>query len=195
MMKEPIVVGITGASGAAIARAVVELLLDRGHSVILTATPAGAAVWQQEQPQPLPEVVAAWRRRGLTYYDVNDMGAPIASGTYATAGMVVVPCSMSTVSAIAHGASTNLLQRAADVSLKERRPLVVVPRETPLSVIHLENLLLLARLGVVVLPAVPAFYLRPTRIEEIVRFLAARTLDALGVPDALPDDLRYHGPS
>jgi len=194
-MKEPIVIAITGASGAAIARAVVELLLDRRRPVILTATPAGAAVWQQELPQPLPEVVAAWERRGLTYYDVHDLRAPIASGTFATAGMAVVPCSMSTVSAIAHGASTNLLQRAADVALKERRPLVVVPRETPLSVIHLENLLRLARLGIVVLPAMPAFYLRPTRIEELVGFLAARTLDALGIPDALADDLRYRGPS
>ena len=191
----PIIIGISGASGVAIARAAVEMLLDRRWPVILTCTAAGAAVWQQELELPLAEVVAEWQRRGLIYYDVQDLSAPIASGTYATAGMAVVPCSMGTVSAIAHGASTNLLQRAADVALKERRPLVVVPRETPLSPIHLENLLRLARLGVVVLPAMPAFYLRPRRIEEVVAFLAARTLDALGVPDALAEELRYRGPA
>lgn len=190
----PIIIGISGASGAAIARAAVEMLLDRRWPVILTCTAAGAAVWQQELERPLADVVAEWQRRGLIYYDVQDLRAPIASGTYPTAGMAVVPCSMSTASAIAHGASTNLLQRAADVALKERRPLVVVPRETPLSAIHLANLLRLARLDVVVLPAMPAFYLRPRQIEEVVAFLAARTLDALGVPDALAEDQRYRGP-
>lgn len=190
----PIIIAISGASGAAIARAAVEMLLDRRWPVILTCTAAGAAVWQQELDRPLADFVAEWQRRGLIYYDVQDLRAPIASGTYATAGMAVVPCSMSTVSAIAHGASANLLQRAADVALKERRPLVVVPREAPLSAIHLANLLRLARLDVVVLPAMPAFYLRPRQIEEVVAFLAARTLDALGVPDALAEDQRYRGP-
>jgi 4-hydroxy-3-polyprenylbenzoate decarboxylase len=189
----PVVIGISGASGAIIARAAVELLLERGYPVALTYTPAAAAVWQQEMDEALPTVVAAWQERGLVSYDVRDFAAPIASGTYPTSGMVVMPCSMSTVSAIAHGSSTNLLQRAADVTLKERRPLVVVPRETPLSAIHLENLLALARLGVVVLPAMPAFYLRPGRIEDIALFLACRALDALGIPDALRPGLRYSG--
>ena len=107
--------------------------------------------------------------------------------------MAVVPCSMGTIAAIAHGLADNLLRRAADVCLKERRPLVLVPRETPLSAIHLENMAALARLGATVLPPLPAFYLRPRSIDDVVDFVAERTLMALGLTDALPGDMRYEG--
>jgi 4-hydroxy-3-polyprenylbenzoate decarboxylase len=120
--------------------------------------------------------------------------APIASGTFPTLGMVVVPCSMATVAAIAHGLSDNLLRRAADVCLKERRPLVLVPRETPLNAIHLENMASLARLGVAILPPEPPFYLKPQTISDVVDFVVQRVLSALGVIEALPESMQYEGP-
>jgi 4-hydroxy-3-polyprenylbenzoate decarboxylase len=114
-------------------------------------------------------------------FDDADRGALPASGSVATAGMIICPCSMGTVSAIAHGTSRSLVERAADVTLKERRRLVVVPRETPFSAIHLENLLRLAQAGVSIVPASPGFYNAPTRIEDLVDFVVARVLDQAGV--------------
>jgi 4-hydroxy-3-polyprenylbenzoate decarboxylase len=105
--------------------------------------------------------------------------------------MIVIPCSTGTLAAIAHGISTNLLQRAADVCLKERKRLVVVPRETPLSTVHLENMLALSRMGVTVLPPEPAFYLHPNSMSDIVEFIVAKALDALGMPEFTDDRLRY----
>jgi 4-hydroxy-3-polyprenylbenzoate decarboxylase len=121
----------------------------------------------------------------VTVYDDDDRGATPASGSAQLAGMVICPCSMGTVSAIAHGSSRSLIERAADVALKERRTLILVPRETPLSSIHLENLLKLSRDGVVVLPAAPGFYHRPASVEALVDFVVARILDHLGVEHAL----------
>ena len=137
-MGAPIIVGITGASGAVMAQRCVEALAERGREVVVVCTQAGAVVWQQELGLPFKE----WAKQApCRTIPVTDIAAPIASGTYATAGMIVVPCSMDALAAIALGLSSNLLERAADVTLKEHRPLVIVPRETPLSVIHLTNLL------------------------------------------------------
>ena len=122
---------------------------------------------------------------------MGDLRAPIASGSYPTAGMVIVPCSMNSVAAIANGLSNNLLLRTADVCLKEGRRLVLVPRETPLHGIHLQNMLTLAQAGAIMLPPEPAFYLKPQTIDDVVRFMVSRVLVALGVDDQLPEDLQY----
>jgi 4-hydroxy-3-polyprenylbenzoate decarboxylase len=126
----------------------------------------------------------AWRRL-VTVYEDADRGAAPASGSARNAGMVICPCSMGTLSAVSVGASRSLVERAADVMLKERRPLVLVPRETPLSAIHLQNMLRLSRAGAVILPAAPGFYHKPTTVPELVDFVVARVLDQLGVEQAL----------
>ena len=191
----PVVVGMTGASGSVLAGATIDELLTREVPVIATASSAARMVWQEEMDESFGAALERWSDSGnFTYYATGDLRAPIASGTYPTQGMAVVPCSMATVAAIAHGASDNLLRRAADVCLKERRPLVLVPRETPLNPIHLENMASLARLGVIVLPPEPAFYLRPQSIGDVVDFVVQRTLAALGVIEDLPEEMRYKGP-
>ena len=191
----PVVVGISGASGSAMAGATIDRLLAMKHPVIATASSAARMVWRQEMDESFGQSLERWVDSGcFTYCAIGDLAAPIASGTFPTLGMAVVPCSVGTVAAIAQGLSDNLLRRAADVCLKERRPLVLVPRETPLSAIHLENMTKLARLGVTILPPQPAFYLRPRTIDDVVDFIAERTLLALGVTDALPDRMRYEGP-
>ncbi len=189
---DPIVVGVTGGSGAPLAQRAVDELLARQVPVILVCSAAGRMVWQEEMDEPYSAALERWRRSPLfTTYAVGELKAPIASGTFPTAGMVVVPCSMNTLASIAHGLSDNLIRRAADVTMKEGRKLVLVPRETPLSAIHLENMLALARLGVTILSPEPAFYLHPQSIDDVVAFIVGRALHALGVPNALPDHLRY----
>lgn len=190
--RRPAVVGITGASGHLVARGCIDRLLEYGYPVLLVCTPPGARVWREELGADLAVSVEAWQSRGrLTQYNVNDIGASIASGGQATAGMLVVPCSMGTLSGIAAGAAGNLLERAADVTLKEFRPLVLVPRETPFNVIHLENMLRLARIGVRIVPPLPLFYLRPTTVEEAVVQLVPRILSALGIPEAQDEPSLY----
>ena len=190
--KRPVVLGITGASGHLLARRCVDRLLDYGYPVIVVCTGPGRRVWREELEQDLGAALTEWRARGtVTEHHVNDIGAPIASGGLATAGMLIVPCSMGTLSGIATGAAGNLLERAADVTIKEFRPLVLVPRETPLSPIHLENMLSLARIGVRIVPPMPAFDLRPKTVEEVVDYLAGRVLSALGVPEALDEPPAY----
>ena len=188
-------IGISGASGSPLAGATIDRLLDMDLAVIATASAAARMVWREEMDESFGEAVERWVDSGnFTYHAIGDMAAPIASGTFPAAGMAVVPCSMATVAAIANGLSDNLLRRAADVCLKERRPLVLVPRETPLNAIHLENMASLARLGATILSPQPAFYLRPESIGDVVDFVAERTLMALGVTDALPENMRYEGP-
>ena len=190
--KLPVVVGITGASGHLLAKRCIEQLLDYGYPILLVCTAPGRRVWGEELEHDLPAAIAGWRTRGsVTHYNVNDIGAPIASGGLVTPGMVVVPCSMGTLSGIATGAAGNLLERAADVTLKEYRPLVLVPRETPLSAIHLENMLKLARLGVRIVPPMPAFYLKPRSVTEMVEHLVPRVLSALAIPEALAEPPAY----
>ena len=194
--KNPLVVGISGASGSILAKATVDELLRRDVPVALVCTNDARMVWQDEMDEPYKEVLARWREHPhFTDYVVGDMRASIASGTYPTRGMVVVPTSMSTVASIAHGVANNLLVRAADVCLKEGRKLVVVPRETPVHAIHLENLLTLAKMGVVVLPPEPAFYLRPTSIDDIVGFFVRRIMVAAGIDEDMGSDYQYSGPS
>ena len=191
----PVVVGISGASGSAIASGVIDALLDMERPVIATASSAARMVWQQEMDTSFGEALERWSDRGeFSYYPPADIQAPIASGTFPTRGMAIVPCSMSTVAAIAHGFSDNLIRRAADVCIKERRPLTIVPRETPLSAIHLQNMAALAHLGVTVLPPEPPFYLKPRSLDDVVDYIVQKTLLSLGLIEALPDSMQYDGP-
>ncbi len=188
----PVVVGISGASGSMMALATVEELLRRDTPTALVCSNAGRLVWQEELDVSFTETLAVWQEHPkFTFYPINDLRAPIASGTYPTSGMVMVPASMNSIASVANGLSSNLLLRAADVCLKENRRLVLVPRESPLHSIHLENMLKLARMGAVVLPPEPAFYLKPQSVEDVVRFVVGRIMVALNLDQALPDDLQY----
>lgn len=192
--RAPVIVGVSGASGAALARRCVERLLELGCPVELVATPAARVVWRQELGCSWSEDVVSWRAQGAVVdHAPNDHGATIASGSYPTQGMLIVPCSMGTVAALAAGLANNLLLRVADVIQKEGRRLVVVPRETPLSTIHLENLLRLSQRGVRIVPPMPNFYKRPQTLEEIVDFVAARALVALGIAASLPESQQWRG--
>ena len=185
-------VGISGASGSLLAQATVDELLRRDIPTIVVCSNGGRLVWQEEMGASFNQTLVEWREHpAFTFYSINDLRAPIASGTYPTRGMGVVPCSMSGVASIAHGLANNLLLRTADVCLKEGRRLVLVPRETPLHSIHLENMLTLARMGVVILPPEPAFYLKPRGVDDIVRFMVSRVVVALGLEEELPEDLQY----
>ena len=188
----PVVVGISGASGSVLAHRTVDELLQRRVPTQVVCSNAARMVWQEELGLSFNETLSAWQEDPhFTFHPLNDLRAPIASGTYPTAGMVVVPCSMNSIASIAHGISGNLLTRAADVCLKERRRLVIVPRETHLHSIHLENMLTLSRIGAVILPPEPAFYLKPQSVADIVEFVVGRILVALGIDDMLPQDLQY----
>ncbi|HEU4641349.1 MAG TPA: flavin prenyltransferase UbiX [Gemmatimonadaceae bacterium] len=182
----PLVVAVTGASGAPYAVRLLEQLVAAERDVWLIVSSHGWRLLQTEvgiaDARALRARVgeAGWARY-VTMYDDADRGASPASGSARTAGMVVCPCSMGTLSAISQGTSRSLVERAADVTLKERRPLVLVPRETPLSVIHLENMLRVTRAGATVLPAAPGFYHEPRAIADLVDFVVARILDHLGV--------------
>lgn len=188
MSSDDLVVAITGASGAAYGVRLVEVLLAAGRRVHLTISPSATEVIRQELErrvslesfQPASLFAEADFSR-LAYHHYQDFSAGIASGSFLTGGMAVCPCSMGTLAAVAHGISTNLIHRAADVHLKERRKLVLVPRETPLGVIQLRNMTALAEAGAIILPAMPGFYRRPTRISELVDFVVGRILDQMGV--------------
>ena len=191
-MTRPIIVGISGASGSILARATVDALLDREIPTIVVCTNGARLVWQEEMDEPFSQVLAGWMERpNFTHYALGDLRASIASGTFATGGMAIVPCSMNTVASVAHGLANNLLLRAADVCLKERRKLVLVPRETPLHSTHLENMLALSRNGATILPPEPAFYLKPKSMDDVARFVAQRVLVALDVMPELSDEYQY----
>ncbi|MGH7652455.1 MAG: UbiX family flavin prenyltransferase [Gemmatimonadaceae bacterium] len=186
----PIVVGITGASGAPYAVRLLQALTAAHRPISLIVSKYGMRLLSTEAGiesiDALRDAVGidAW----ASYVEVfsnDDRGAAPASGSSRTAGMIVCPCSMGTLSAIAVGASRSLIERAADVTLKEQRKLVLVPRETPLSAIHLGNMLRLTRAGAVVMPAAPGFYHRPKEISDLVNFMVARMLDHLGVEQSL----------
>jgi 4-hydroxy-3-polyprenylbenzoate decarboxylase len=186
----PLVAAVTGASGAPYAVRLIEALAAASRPTWLIVSSHGLRLLDTEMG--IASVDALRARVGgprwdacIRVFDDGDRGAAPASGSARTAGMVICPCSMGTVAAIAHGTSRSLIERAADVTLKERRPLVVVPRETPYSAIHLENMLNLTRAGAVVLPASPGFYHRPGNVEDLVDFVVARVLDHLDVPHAL----------
>jgi flavin prenyltransferase len=193
---KPLVLGISGASGLIYAVRALKCLLEADYSIELVASKASYMVWQAESKTRMPpdpeEQEQFWREQAgvviegkLRCHRYGDVGANIASGSFRTLGMIVIPCSMSTVAKIAAGLSSDLLERAADVQIKEGGKLVVVPRETPLSLIHLRNLTALAEAGVGIVPAIPAWYHNPQTIEDLVDFVVARAFDRFGI-DCIP---------
>lgn len=190
-----LVLALTGASGAPYGVRLLEVLLRAGRTVHLTLSSAAVEVLRTELgrtvdlqhfrltdllgelPEPLPGEVR--------YHHYTNFMAGIASGSFLTGGMVICPCSMGTIAAIAHGLSQNLIHRAADVHLKERRRLILVPRETPLSIVQLRNLTACVEAGAVVLPAMPAFYTRPQSLQDLIDFIVGRICDQLGVEHQL----------
>ncbi|WP_159883000.1 UbiX family flavin prenyltransferase [Paenibacillus puerhi] len=186
-MKKPWVIGISGASGAAYGVRLCRFLLSRGECVHLIVTDAGWRVlkeelgWDAARRQDTIDRQFMGLPGTIEYVPVQDIGAKTASGSFLTKGMVVVPCSMGTLASLASGASDNLLERTADVMLKEGRKLILVPRETPLHAIHLENMLKLARMGVRMIPAMPAFYQGPQTVDDMVDFIVGKVLDAMEI--------------
>src|SRR5262249_10582066 len=196
MATSDLVLAMTGASGAPYGVRLLELLLHAGRTIHLTLSPSGVQVIEQELEQHvslesfrledlLGEEIAGRFAGQVHYHHYQNFGAGIASGSFLTAGMVICPCSMGTVAAIAHGLSQNLIHRAADVHLKERRRLILVPRETPLNVVQLRNLAACVEAGAVVLPAMPAFYTRPQSLQDAIDFIVGRVCDQLGVEHQL----------
>jgi flavin prenyltransferase len=184
MSQHPLVFGLTGASGAPYAVRLLDVLARNRVPIWLITSDHGMRLLREECGIKSVDGLKAatggdWA--SVTLFPDDDRGALPASGSQRTAGMVICPCSMGTVAAVALGTSRSLLERAADVTLKERRKLVLVPRETPLSVIHLRNLVAVAEAGAVVLPAAPGFYHRPTKVSELVDFVVQRILDQLEI--------------
>ena len=195
-MTRPLILGVSGASGSIYAVRALKFLLEADYAIELVASRAAYAVWFDEQgirmPGDLNRQEVFWRERAgvsargkLVCHSWQDVGANVASGSFRTLGMIVLPCSMGTVAKIASGLSSDLLERAADVQLKEGRPLAIVPRETPFSLIHLRNLTTLAEAGARIVPAIPAWYHSPQTIEDLVDFVVARALDQLDI-DCVP---------
>lgn len=181
-------IGITGASGAVYGVRLAQEILKGGHKLHLVVTEAGWQVFREEllwntenREECIEKHFASYGKERFYYHTLRDFNAPIASGSYQNDGMVIIPCSMGTLSGIAHGASGNLLERTADVMLKESRKLIVVPRETPLHKIHLENMLKVTEAGGKIVPAMPGFYHLPKSMDDLVNFLVGKVLDNLGV--------------
>ncbi|TCS79351.1 UbiX family flavin prenyltransferase [Pectinatus cerevisiiphilus] len=179
--KRRIVVGITGASGSVYALKFLQVLQDTGIEAHLVVTHSAETVLQHEC-RIVPKELLQYAH---TLYNVDDIGAAIASGSFLYEAMVVIPCSMRTVGAVASGIADNLLTRAADVTIKEGRTLVMVPRETPFSPIHLENMLKLSRIGVRILPACPGFYHNPQSIDDLVKIMVGKVCDQLHIEHKL----------
>ena len=181
MSQRRLIVAITGASGAVYGVRLLELLRESGVDSHLLVTPAGWLNIDQEMGLGRPVIEAL----ATEVHSVRDVGASIASGSFATDGMIVAPCSMKTLAAVAHGYSDNLVSRAADVVLKERRRLVLMVRETPLNLAHLRNMAAVTEMGAIVCPPVPAFYQKPQTVDDIVQHSIARVLDLLGLEQTL----------
>ena len=188
----PLILGVSGASGLIYAVRALKFLLEADYAIELVASKSTYMVWQSEQNIRMPagsvKQEQFWRQQTgvetngkLRCHLWGNVGANIASGSFHTLGMVVIPCSMSTVAKLAAGLSSDLLERSADVQLKEGRRLVIVPRETPFSLIHLRNLTTLAEAGARIVPAIPAWYHNPQTIEDLVDFVVARTLDQFSI--------------
>ena len=190
----PVVLGVTGASGAIYSRRLLHVLLDTNCDVHLSVSPSGKAVFEQELSESLDLdnfsvdqfLGTATPLSGrLTYHHYKNLMAPIASGSFLTSAMVICPCSGSTLSAVTHAMGDNLIHRAAEVHLKERRKLVVVPRESPLSLPQLKNMQAIHEAGAVVLPASPGFYHNPETIDDLVDFVVSRICDQLNITNEL----------
>jgi flavin prenyltransferase len=183
----PVTLGVTGASGAPYAVRLLRALNDSGTAVRLLVSSYGWRLLAEEAAidgvDALRAATGEWSRVQL--FDALDRGATPASGSAPSRGMVICPCSMGTLASIAAGVSRNLVERAADVALKERRPLILVPRETPLSLVHLRNMTALTEAGATLLPAAPGFYHRPRTVDDLVDFVVARILDHLSIPHAI----------
>ena len=195
-IEKPVVVGITGASGSALADAVIDRLLAMHVPVVATASSAARMVWREEMDESFGAALERWDAGGsFTFHQVGDLRAPIASGTYPTLGMVVVPCSMATAAAVAHGLADNLVRRAADVCIKERRRLVIVPRESPLERHPPPQPRRAGSTGRddTCRPSPPSTCASAPS-SDVIEFVAQRVLTALGVTDALPGGMRYEGP-
>lgn len=188
--------GITGASGHPYAEALLKALVASGHDVDVAITAAGAKVMRHElgvDPGPhgeklaaaLPEWIGQEAARRVRVFASDAIEAPPSSGTALTGGVILCPCSMGTLARVSVGFSSNLVERAADVALKEGKKLLIVPRETPLSVVHLENMLRLAKLGAIVLPAMPGFYHRPKTREDLIHHVVGKILDRLGIENSV----------
>lgn len=188
-------VAITGASGAPYALRLLQVLIQNGHNIYLCISGDGLKILNDEVGILLKgsetDIQNAFERQldakegQLRYFDEDNMYTPIASGSTPVDAMVVIPCSMKALGAIANGFASNLIERAADVTIKERRQLIIVPRETPLSAIHLRNMLTLAETGCHIIPAMPGFYHRPKHLQDIVDFVVGRVLDAMGVENTI----------
>jgi len=188
-------VAISGASGAPYALRLLQALIKSGHSIYLSISGDGLSILNDETGLMLKgsetdiqnalEKHLGAKEGQIAYFDEDNMYAPIASGSAKVDAMVVVPCSMKALASIAHGFASNLIERAADVMLKEKRKLIIVPRETPLSAIHLRNMLTLAEAGCHIIPAMPAFYHHPQKISDMVDFVTGRVLDSMGVENDL----------
>jgi 4-hydroxy-3-polyprenylbenzoate decarboxylase len=188
-------IAITGASGAPYAHRLLQVLIKGGHSVYLSISGDGLSILNDEANLLLKgsetdiqfalEKNLEAKEGQITYFDEGNLYATIASGSVRVDAMVVIPCSMKTLAAIANGYASNLIERAADVTLKEKRKLIIVPRETPLSAIHLRNMLTLAELGCHIIPAMPAFYHHPKRVSDMVDFIVGRVLDSMGIENDL----------
>ena len=190
MSHLPVVVGVTGASGALYAKRTLSALAAAGREIHVVVSPSARLVFRAElgvavDDSPNSLAKALGLQGAVREWRCDNLAARVASGSFLTGGMVIVPCSMSTLAAVAHGQGVNLIHRAADVHLKERRRLIVVPRETPLSLVAIENMARLTRAGGVVLPAMPGFYHGANTIDDLVDFVVARICDQLGVENQL----------
>lgn len=188
----PWIVGVTGASGTVYGRRLVQLLIEHQPEIEIELVFSEAALRVMREEEGIKTGISSCRLSQVLGFETDrvrihnnrDIGASIASGSYLTSGMVIVPCSMATLGAVAHGIPQNLIHRAADVIIKEGRKLILVPRETPLSAIHLENLLKLSRLGACIFPAMPGFYHQPKSIAELVDMMVMRIMDQMGIAAA-----------
>lgn len=172
-----LIVAVTGASGAIYAKRLLEVLIEKNVETYLIVSKAAEKIIKHELDMDRED----FEKLGRHCYREEEVDAPLASGSFKTNGMIIIPCSLKTLSGIASGYTDNLILRAADVTLKEKRVLILVPRETPLSAIHLRNMLELAKIGVVILPAMPAFYHKPRSLEELVDFIVGKVLDILEI--------------
>ena len=176
-----LVVAITGASGAVYGKRLLEVLQNRKIEAHLIVSRAAEKVIEHELEISKEDV----ERLAVHSYDINDLNAPMVSGSYKTDAMIIIPCSMKTLAGIAHGYSDNLILRTADVMMKEKRTLILVPRETPMNIIHLRNMLNLAKQGVTIVPAMPAYYHKPTNISHLIDYVVGKVLDCLEIDHEL----------